>query len=251
VILVLVGFVVGVCVAYSGVGAGALTTPALLFMGFDASIAIGSDLLFSLGTKVSALVANFHRRAVDTRLLLALSGGGVPGAVVGVLLNSWLHGRYEPHYLNHVLRVAVGCALLVSAGVILFRRHNDESAPQERAALPTGWLILVGFFVGLMVSLTSVGSGSLTLPLLLLIVPSMRLRPLVGTDIAFSVLMLVPAILGHWRVGDVDARLSAQLLVGAIPGTFVGAALATRLPGRLFRVFLALVLCACGLVLIF
>lgn len=249
-IIILVGFIVGVCVAYSGVGAGALTTPALLFMGFDANVAIGSDLLFSLGTKISALVANFQRRTINVRVLLALSAGGVPGAVGGVVLNSWLHGRYDMHSLAHVLRMAVGCALLVSATAIFFRPQSEEPAAQERAALPTGWLALVGFFVGLMVSLTSIGSGSLTLPLLLFIVPSLRLRPLVGTDVAFAVVMLVPAILGHWRVGDVDPRLSAQLLVGSIPGTFVGAALAARFPTQLFRVFLALVLGVVGIVLL-
>ncbi len=244
--IVLVGFIVGVSVAYSGVGAGALTTPILLFMGFDAGTAIGSDLLFSLGTKATALIAHFQRRTIDYRVLVRLSSGGVPGAVVGVLLNSWLHGRYDPHHLDRILQTLVGCALLVSAGAILFRRnHRARTDPPE--SLPSAWLAGIGFFIGAMVSLTSIGSGSLTLPLLLLILPTVSLRPLVGTDVAFAVVLLIPAILGHLRTGDVNPRLSLQLLAGSIPGTFLGAALAARLSGKWFRLFLALVLCGVGI----
>ncbi len=241
---VLVGFVVGMCIAYSGVGAGALTTPLLvLFLGVGTDVAIGSDLLFALGTKLVAMIAHVQRRNVQPSVLWRLSLGGLPGAIVGVIISARLHHVLDIHQLEHTLRIAVAAALLLSAAVIFFnRRLAADLAHVAHNNLPTLRIAAIGFFVGLTVSITSIGAGSLTLPLLLLVLPSIALRRLVGTDVAFAIVVLIPSLIGHFSIGDVNVKLAGMLLVGSVPGVFVGSHLVTRLPERWFRGALAAVL---------
>ncbi|HVN68495.1 MAG TPA: sulfite exporter TauE/SafE family protein [Candidatus Binatia bacterium] len=237
---VIIGFIVGACIAYSGVGAGALTTPLLvLFLGVGTDVAIGSDLLFALGTKLVAMIAHIQRRTVQWSVLWRLAIGGLPGAIVGVSLSAYLHKTLDIHQLEHVLRMAVAAALLVSAAGIVFNRRLAGDAPTDPNQLPTLRMAAIGFFVGLTVSVTSIGAGSLTLPLLLLVVPAVALRRLVGTDVAFAIVVLVPSLIGHLKIGDVNPRLAGLLLLGSVPGVFVGSLLVTRLPERWFRNALA------------
>jgi uncharacterized membrane protein YfcA len=238
---VLVGFIVGACIAYSGVGAGALTTPLLIFLGIGADTAIGSDLMFALGTKLVAMIAHIQRRTVQWSLLWRLALGGVPGAIIGVVVSAQMHRVLDVHQLEHVLRLAVAVALFLSAAGIVFNRRlaGDHSTAND---MPTLRVLAIGFFVGLTVSITSIGAGSLTLPLLLLVVPGIALRRLVGTDVAFAIIVLVPSLLGHLRIGDVNPGLAGMLLLGSVPGVFVGSYFVTKLPERWFRSALAGVL---------
>ncbi len=113
----------------------------------------------------------------------------------------------------------LGIALLVSAVSIAFGKGlvTDISRLQQVEIVPRARLVVIGAFVGILVSLTSIGSGSLTLPLLLLALPGVAIVALVGTDIAFSVALLIPSLIGHWRIGDVNPVLSGWLLVGRFP----------------------------------
>lgn len=248
---VLVGFIVGTCTAYSGVGAGAITTPLLIFLGVGTDRAIGSDLLFALGTRVVAMVAHLQKRTVQWSVLWRLSLGGLPGAIIGVIVSADLHRALEIHELERVLRIAVAVALLVSAAGIIFNRKLAGDTPAaDPNKLPTLRLALIGFFVGVTVSITSIGAGSLTLPLLLLVAPVVALRRLVGTDLAFAVVVLVPSLLGHWRIGDVDPGIATSLLMGSIPGVFLGSYFVTKLPERWFRGALAGLLVVVALALL-
>ena len=168
--IVLIGFIVGLCISYSGVGAGSLTTPLIvLFLGYDASTAIGSDLLFSLGTKIVAFLTHIRAQTVNYGALLFLSLGGVPGAIVGVLVTGWLHAHLPIGVVNHVLKIALGIALLIAAAAVAFTRSVAPDKQPPAAPLPHVPLAVIGFVVGTLVSITSIGSGSLTLPLLLLV----------------------------------------------------------------------------------
>lgn len=250
--IVLIGFIVGLCISYSGVGAGSLTTPLIvLFLGYDASTAIGSDLLFSLGTKIVAFLTHVRAQTVHYGALLYLALGGVPGTVLGLFITGWLHAHLPLAEVNHVLKVALGVALLVASCAVFFTRSvkGDSAAPAP--PLPHVPLVATGFVVGTLVSITSIGSGSLTLPLLLLVLSQTQLRSLVGTDVAFAVVLLVPSLIGHFKIGDVNVRLALLLLAGSVPGVLVGTPLAKRLPERAFRAGLALVLVVVGVRLFF
>lgn len=247
---VLVGFVVGTCTAYSGVGAGAITTPLLIFLHVPTDTAIGSDLLFALGTRIVAMFAHLQRRTIQWSVLWRLSIGGLPGAIIGVGVSVDLHRTLNIHQLEHVLRIAVAAALLVSAAGIIFNRKLAGDASNARNGLPTWRLAFIGFAVGVTVSITSIGAGSLTLPLLLLAAPVVALRRLVGTDLAFAVVVLVPSLLGHWRIGDVNPSIAVSLLMGSIPGVFLGSFFVAKLPERWFRGALAGVLVVVALALL-
>lgn len=250
---VVIGFVVGALTAYSGVGAGALTTPLLvLALGINADVAIGSDLLFALGTRLTALIAHVQKRTIQWPLVGYLSIGGIPGAVAGVAISTWLHHVMDAGQLEHALRMAVGVALFISAAAIVFNRGlgADHHGEPEHGPSMILKLALVGGLVGLTVSITSIGAGSLTLPLLLLIAPTMSLRRKVGSDIAFAIAVLVPSLLGHWRLGDVNVKIAGLLLVGSIPGVFLGSHLTARLPERWFRGALAGILLVVSVALV-
>ena len=250
--IVLVGFIVGLCISYSGVGAGSLTTPLIvLFLGYDASTAIGSDLLFSLGTKIVAFLTHVRAQTVNYGALLFLSLGGVPGTVVGLLITGWLHSNLPLADVNHVLKIALGIALLVAAAAVVLTRSVAADARNRTPLLPHVPLVVTGFVVGTLVSITSIGSGSLTLPLLLVVLSQAQLRSLVGTDVAFAVVLLVPATIGHLKLGDVNLRLALLLLAGSIPGVLLGTPLAKRLPERAFRGGLGLILVVVGVRLFF
>lgn len=249
---VVVGFIVGACTAYSGVGAGAITTPLLIFLGVQTNKAIGSDLLFALGTRVVAMIAHVQKRTVQTSVLLRLSAGGLPGAIIGVAISARLHSTLDVKALESVLRLAVAAALIVSAfGIVFNRRLASDQKTTDVKAIPFFRLAAIGFFVGLTVSITSIGAGSLMLPLLLLVAPAIALRSLVGTDLAFAVVVLVPSLLGHWRLGDVNPSIAGSLLLGSIPGVFVGSHFVTRLPEQWFRGALACILVVVALALKF
>jgi uncharacterized membrane protein YfcA len=191
------------------------------------------------------MISHVQRRNVQWAVLLLLTLGGVPGAIFGVSVSAYLHRVLDFHQLDHTLRIAVGAALLLSAAVIIFNRKVAGDLTQAKASSaqpPTMRLAAIGFFVGLSVSITSIGAGSLTLPLLLLVAPAIALRRLVGTDVAFAIIVLVPSLLGHLKIGDVNPKLAGLLLLGSVPGVFVGSHLVTRLPERWFRGALATVL---------
>lgn len=247
---VLVGFIVGACTAYSGVGAGAITTPLLIFLGVGTNKAIGSDLLFALGTRLVAMLTHVQKKTVQYSVLWRLSLGGLPGAIIGVVFSAYLHKYLDTKQLEQVLKLAVAAALLVSAGGIIFNRKLAPDRTDSANGPPTLRLAFIGFFVGVTVSVTSIGAGSLTLPLLLLVAPVVALRRLVGTDLAFAVVVLVPSLIGHWSLGDVNPMIAGSLLLGSIPGVFVGSQFVTRLPERYFRGALAGVLVVVALALL-
>ncbi|HZV77306.1 MAG TPA: sulfite exporter TauE/SafE family protein [Candidatus Babeliales bacterium] len=249
---VLVGFIVGTMMSYSGVGAGAITTPLLIFLGVGTNTAIGSDLLFALGTKVVAMLTHMQKRTVQWSVLWRLALGGIPGAIAGVLISAYLRGHLDVKQADLVLRIAVAIALLISAVGIIFNRRlaRDASAGSAGGTLPTLPLAALGLFVGVCVSITSIGAGSLTLPLLLVVAPSVALRRLVGTDLAFAVVVLIPSLIGHWKIGDVNPGIALPLLLGSIPGVFIGTQFVTRLPEGWFRGALAGVLVVVALALL-
>lgn len=247
---VLVGFIVGTCMSYSGVGAGAITTPLLIFLGVGTNTAIGSDLLFALGTKIVAMLTHMQKRTIQWSVLWRLSAGGLVGAIIGVTISAFLKQHLDVKQLEHVLKIAVAIALLVSAAGIIVNRKLASDVASETSGNQTIQLVALGFFVGLCVSITSIGAGSLTLPLLLVFAPGVALRRLVGTDLAFAVVVLVPSLIGHWKLGDVNPVIAVSLLLGSIPGVLVGTHFVTRLPERWFRGALAGVLVVVALALL-
>ena len=261
-VLTIVCFVIGAVVGLTGMGGGALMTPALvLFFNIPPLTAVSSDLVASAIMKPIGSIVHLRRGTVHLGLVKWLCLGSVPGAFTGVLIARWL-GRGEE--IQQVIRIALGIALLVAAAGLIVRayirlvehaRRRDGRAdplPQDRPKvrlrpLPT---VIVGVLGGLVVGITSVGSGSLIIIALMMLYPWLKASQLVGTDLVQAVPLVASAALGHILFGDFQMPLTASLLLGSIPGVWVGAHLSARAPGGLVRRALAFVLLASALKLL-
>lgn len=245
----LVGFVVGL----TGMGGGALMTPMLvLLFKVDPLAAVSSDIVASMVMKPVGGSVHLRRGTVHTGIVRHLVIGSVPAAFAGVLLLSQLG---EGADLDRRLKTLLGAALLVAAVAMTAKtlvqagRPDDSTEVAEIAVrrLPT---IAVGVLGGLIVGLTSVGSGSLMIVLLLVLYPRLHTSSLVGTDLVQAVPLVASAALGHLLFGDFRLALTASLLVGSLPGVYVGARLSSRAPSHAIRPVLAAVLVASALKLL-
>jgi uncharacterized membrane protein YfcA len=247
----LLSFVVGVLVGLTSMGGAALVTPFLiLFVGLRPVVAIGTDLVYSAFTKVAGAWMHWRQGTVDVRTVLHLASGSVPGGILGVLSIHWLRGSgLDP---DPYLRRAIGFVLLLVALVLLARtfRHDSGTHPWNLlASRDRRFTILWGAMVGVAVGLTSVGSGSLIAPFLLLSFPMAPAR-VVGTDVFHAAVLVSATALLHANIGHVEWKLVPGLLTGSIPGVLLGSYIAPRLPVQTLRLGLSLVLLITGVKLV-
>lgn len=252
-LLIVAGLGVGVVVGLTGMGGGALMTPLLvLFFGVPPLAAVSSDLMASLVMKPVGGAVHLRRGTVDKRLVGWLCVGSVPCAFGGVLVaRSFGDGAR----MQQVVQLALGAALLLAvAGLaakafvgVRDRGRGDLAEPPRPVRIRLVPTVLVGAVGGLIVGMTSVGSGSLIIVALLALYPMLSARDLVGTDLVQAVPLVAAATLAHLAFGDFRLSLTAFLLVGALPGVYVGARLSSRAPGGVVRRALGLVLLASGL----
>lgn len=255
--LVLAGAVVGLSVGLTGMGGGALMTPALVMLfGVEPTAAVGSDLVASAAMKpVGALV---HHRAGTVRweLVRLLVPASVPAAFAG---GFGLHLLGRGPATEYGVRLGVGAALLGGAAALAVRgrlgRRRARTGGADRAGRsgpvvvrPVATLA-VGLAGGLLVGLTSAGSGSLVVVMLLLVYPQLDPADLVGTDLVQAGPLVGAAALGHLAAGDVRPALASLLVIGALPGVYLGARLSAKLTGDWLGWLLASVLFASGLML--
>lgn len=245
-IVALAGLLVGFVVGLTGMGGGALMTPILvLLFKIEPLAAVSSDIVASMIMKPIGGGIHFKRGSVNKELVKWLVMGSIPSAFLGVVLLKTLG---QGPFLQGLIKHALGAALLVVAmGLVVrpiltrSRKPGDSMMPLQVKKLPT---LLIGIAGGLIVGLTSVGSGSLMIILLLMLYPSFKLSELVGTDLVQAVPLVASAALGHILFGDFQLSLTASILVGAIPGVFLGAQLSSRAPDHIIRPALIVVLLA-------
>ena len=233
-----IGLFVGFFVGLTGVGGGVILAPVLVFMGVQPTVAVGTDLVYGTLTKLVATVRNVAARRVDWSWTWALALGSVPGGLIGSFLIQHLRDHHGGQ-ADAIVKSALGVVLVLAAGLNLwtelspYRRKNpgplaDWTPVGGAARTKVG---LAGLVVGIMVGLTSVGSGSLV-AMLLLAASRLDARRLIGTDIAHAMLLVAAASLAHLSIGTVDMGLALNLLAGSIPGVLVGTRLAGITPTR-------------------
>lgn len=247
--LVLVGAFGGLVIGLTGMGGGALMTPVLvLFFGVHPLAAVSSDLVASLVMKPVAAAVHYRRRTVELRLVRLLCLGSVPAAFCSVLA---LRHLTDPVSVQSITRVALGVALLLAVLTMLakglFGERRCEPGTLVPRPLPT---VAVGVLGGVVVGLTSVGSGSLIIVALALLYPGLTAARLVGTDLVQAIPLVGAAALGHLLFGDVRFDLTATILLGALPAVFLGAQLSSTARLTMIRPVLFVVLVASGLALL-
>jgi uncharacterized membrane protein YfcA len=245
--IVVLGFGVGALVGLTGMGGAALLTPVLiLFFDVRPIMAIGSDLVYQAVTKGFGAFQHRRQGTVNGCLVRWLAIGGVPASVAGIALARLIHIQYVSG-ADQFLGRMVSVALLMAGVIVIFRLfHQPRRHPDIQALCPYTrrmrvFTVIMGAVVGFTVSLTSVGSGSILLPLLLLVY-SLRASQAVGVDIFFAAIIVAVSGLGHSLNGNVDFRLVANLLVGSIPGVLLGSRLSMKVPDRALRPGLATLL---------
>jgi len=269
-VLVLAGCAIGIIVGLTGMGGGALMTPMLvIFFGIPPLAAVSSDLVVSAIMKPVGGLVHVRRRTVNWVLVGWLCVGSVPAAFTGVLL---LRSLGAGERLQEGIKFALGVALLLAAAGLVFRTYTrmvdhatrqraTATAVSETSGAPAAPLdapllarpvptVLIGALGGLIVGMTSVGSGSLIIIALLMLYPLLHPAHLVGTDLVQAVPLVIAAALGHLLFGDFRLDLTTSLLLGAVPGAWFGAQLSARAPGGLVRRALTLVLLASALKLL-
>lgn len=243
------GFCVGALVGMTGVGGGSLMTPVLILLfGIHPASAIGTDLLYASGTKAGGALVHGLNRTVDWRIVGSLACGSVPAAAVTLLILT----QYDlsSRAMQHFLSIALGAALVVTALAVILRprivawlaRWVGEPTP----ATATMLTVATGALLGGLVSLTSVGAGALGVPALVALYPRLPTRRVVATDIAHAVPLTLVAGAGHLLLSPIDLTVLGALLLGSLPGIYVGSQLAIRVPDAVLRLALSGVLVVVG-----
>lgn len=252
------GFIVGTVVGITGMGGGALMTPALIFLGVgDAATVVTADLTAAAVYKSAGAVV--HRREGQPNMQLAkwLIIGSVPMALLGPQLLRWVNSGADSDELDRILKLWIGFALLLAASTYALRLyielrrrakgHEIGSGDPRIRPIPT---ILVGALGGLLVGITSVGSGSVIMIALLMLYPTLSALKLVGTDLVQAVPLVLAAAISNIVVNGLDWSILIPLVIGSVPGTILGSKLAPRVPQSYIRRGIVIVLTMSGLALL-
>ncbi|MDO9053519.1 MAG: sulfite exporter TauE/SafE family protein [Gallionella sp.] len=247
------GFLVGLVVGVTGVGGGSLMTPLLvLFFGISPATAVGTDLLYASLTKSLGGWVHGRRGTVDWRVVGLLALGSVPASVVTIALLKYL--TLDEETLRSLITRVLSVALLLTASALLlknqikkFARRRDGTVYELHHRYLPAATIATGVVVGSLVTISSVGAGVLGTVALLFLYPRMSAVKVVGTDIVHAVPLTAIAGMGHMALGTVDFVLLGSLLLGSLPGIYIGSHLSARVPEQVLRPLLATMLLIIGM----
>ena len=250
------GLIVGFIVGMTGVGGGSLMTPILLWFGINPATAVGTDLLYAAITKASGVWVHGKQKNIDWAITGWLALGSVPAAALTLWFLSTLHT--DTAALNAIIKQGLAVVLILTALAILFKSRLQAFASKhagDRYHLSGRSLnvltVITGVVLGVMVSLTSIGAGALGTVALFLLYPYLVTRRLVGTEIAHAVPLTLVAGLGHASMGNMDWSLLGYLLLGSLPGIYIGSHLTGKISDSVLRPCLAAMLLLIGYKLAF
>jgi uncharacterized membrane protein YfcA len=241
-----IGFVVGTLIGMTGLGGGVLLLPLLIFgLRVPPIIAVGSDAVFNFITKIGSSAIHLHKGTVRRNVVVALAAGSIPGSILGVTFLAYLRNVYG-NGVNTFITSAIGLLLVCIPTLLLFQTQIEEHVTHRPPTMKSFLgMSAIGLAAGVLVGMTSVGSGSIIMMLLLLLY-SYPPKVMVGTDIVHAVALTGVTSLLHWRLGNVDPTLVTSLLIGSIPGGLLGSHLSTRVPVPWLRRILCAVLLMTG-----
>jgi uncharacterized membrane protein YfcA len=241
------GLAVGFIVGLTGVGGGSLMTPILIYLGFPPSAAVGTDLLYASITKSGGIFVHQKKKNIDWRITRLLATGSLPAAVITLIV---LHQMgFDSKSTNNFIKTTLGITIILTAIAILlkdkllaFSQQRDWYFTRMSLQHREQSTVLVGALMGTLVTVTSIGAGVLGTVSLFLIYPMLPVARLVGTEIAHAVPLTLIAGLGHAGAGNVNWVLLFNLLMGSLPGIYIGSHLPAAIPEKVLRPVLALVM---------
>lgn len=246
------GFLVGLIVGVTGVGGGSLMTPLLvLVFGVTPAAAVGTDLLYAALTKLGGSWVHHRRGTVDWQIVKRLAAGSLPATLLTLWLLHTL--QLDEKHLKALVTGVLSIALVLTALALLLKPYVQKLGQRKDGAIfelhahrLTGATIVTGAVLGVLVTLSSVGAGALGMVALLFLYPRHGAVRLVGTDIAHAVPLTLVAGLGHVALGTVNFALLGALLLGSLPGIWLGSNLGARIPESILRPILATMLAIIG-----
>ena len=268
----IIGLLVGFLVGLTGMGGGALLAPILiLVLRVPPVWAVGTDMAYSAVTKGLGSIVHFQQKSVNRenlKIALWLACGSVPAPVAVVGLVQYTRQHYGD-LINGLILHAIGFTLLLVAVLLLIKpfimRRLDRNEleaqkqeamhnPEHKKPTPSLWVkryrplvtILIGLIVGFLVGLTSVGSGTLIIVALAFIFPRLSSKELVGADIVHAVMLHIAGTIVYFNAGTINWTIVGLLLIGSLPGVFLGSKLSKYVPDRIMRPVLATVLVISG-----
>ncbi len=249
---IIAGFIVGFLVGLTGVGGGSLMTPILMiFFHIKPALAVGTDLLYASVTKSVGIFAHGKLGNIDWRVVKLLAAGSVPASFATILFLRSID--VDSNEAISTIKFSLGVALIITSFAVLLRTKlmsllsKDSLIPEKYVASST---VILGIVLGGLVTLTSVGAGALGVTALIVLYPHKKITTIVGTDIAHAVPLTLVAGLGHASLGTVDYNLLGTLLIGSIPGIYIGSHLSAKVAEHWIRIALAAILIYVGIKLV-
>jgi uncharacterized protein len=249
---IIAGFVVGFLVGLTGVGGGSLMTPILLlFFHIKPAVAVGTDLLFASVTKSVGIFAHGKLGNIDWKMVTLLGMGSLPASIATIFLLRSMD--VESSGAITTIKFWLGVALIITSVAVLLRSKlmdlvaKGQWLPAQYVAPLT---VLLGIVLGALVTLTSVGAGALGVTALIMLYPKEKITTIVGSDIAHAVPLTLVAGLGHATLGTINYSLLGTLLIGSIPGIYLGSHMSSKVAEHWVRIALAAILIYVGFKLV-
>ena len=247
------GAAVGLAIGLTGVGGGSLMTPLLILFGFPYNVAIGTDLLYAAITKAGGMAAHARQKTVQWRTVGFLAAGSLPASIITAQLLKTVF--VDSAEYQTILTRSLGVMLVLTATVILLNGRLKSRSGQPTSATSQfiqrhsdAVVFCAGLFLGVFVTLSSVGAGAFCAAILMVLYPRMPALRIIGTDISHAVPLTLIAGLAHFLLlGNVDFMLLGCLLLGSLPAIHLGTAMASRLPGKLLQTTIATMLLGMGI----
>jgi len=230
-------------------------TPLLLMFGFPPNVAIGTDLLYAAVTKSSGVLAHHKKGNIDWAIAKRMAIGSIPAAILtSIMLKLFFSDAGD---YTHILTLALGIMLVVTSFVLFFRNKLKERAENNLGIMglahrhPIPFTIVMGFIIGVFVTLSSVGAGAIGAAVLMSLYPHLPSHRVVGVDIAHAVPLTFIAGIAHLWLGNVDFVLLFCLLIGSLPAIHLGAQIGSNIPSKVLQPVLASLLMVIGLKFVF
>lgn len=249
---IVAGLVVGFIVGLTGIGGGALMTPILIVgFGIPPIVAVSTDLLYAAVTKFGGVFAYAKKKLIEWRIVLLMLCGSIPGSLLTL---EWLKTFDGVEQIEHLMNLTLGVSLILTSVAVFFRGKIKQlvlSVEDRPWALKAKKIrpyvtVIAGIILGCLVTLSSVGAGALGTALLITMYPRLSMPNVVGTDLVHAVVLTGVAGAGHYTMGSVDMTLLIYLLLGSLPGVFIGSHLGAKLSPKLMQPIMGSVLLAIG-----
>ncbi|WP_456368304.1 sulfite exporter TauE/SafE family protein [Thermococcus sp.] len=212
IVFILLGFIVGFLIGLTGVGGGSLMTPALIFLGVEPLIAVGTDLLYATVTRAFGVFFHGIKRGIRYDIAMKLLAGSVPAVLLGGILLHWI----DRQVLNRYLTLLLG-GILITTAVLSIIKEEIHVPIRPRWA----YVYILGFIVGLTVQFTSVGAGVI-ISFTLMNVAKLEPRDVVGVAMVYGLALSGLSLLNYVSIGGVNYRIALFLVLGTVPGVYLG-----------------------------